>query len=597
MRTRRLVYLVAVLAIGATPCVVAGQQFLRAKLSHDEAFLGEVLTVDVIVSNVGAGVVPKPPKTKLFEIKAALGNPISNNRSVSNINGRRTERVEQIHRFRVRPLKTGRLTLPPFEATYKGRLSRTRKFPIKVTKDTSGALVMCKVITDADHMYVGQSLDMRMEVWIRRFRQGTYEMSARVTWFSFREPAASQLGPFAEAAEEPSYREDTRPDDDGVPREYFVFILDGIVRPTKPGRLDFSDLKFAYKYPVKLVRSMFGMQAERSRELVITPEAPALRIKSLPQEGRPADFNGAVGRYRIRAQAKPTEIPVGDPITLTLTIGGEGLLDRLSAPRLDQVDALTRDFEIWGESLAGEIQGNSKRFTQTIRALREDVTEIPPIPMSYFDPEEEAFKTVLSKAIPLVVKSAEKLTLTELSDAGGTVNRLAPLVERTEGLLANYTDPEVVLVDKSVRLGVLEYGVLLAMPCIYLICWIGRNRIVRLRDDTAYRRRSHAYSAARRQLDGGAGVSPGNARNAILCYVADRCNVPAGGLTRADANAMLAERGVRGELIDTTDQLLESLEDAEFGGGTADSEATDGGLELISQAREMLDLMERCKIQ
>ncbi len=44
-----------------------------------------------------------------------------------------------------------------------------------------------------------------------------------------------------------------------------------------------------------------------------------VKILSLPTEARPASFAGAVGKFEITAEATPTQVAAGDPVTLKVT--------------------------------------------------------------------------------------------------------------------------------------------------------------------------------------------------------------------------------------------------------------------------------------
>ena len=81
---------------------------------------------------------------------------------------------------------------------------------------------------------------------------------------------------------------------------------------------------------------------ERSTEPV------KLVIKPLPVIDRPDDFTGAVGKYTMDVLAKPTKVKVGDPITLTINIRGEGNIQTIGEPLLDSEsmkDFKAYDFE------------------------------------------------------------------------------------------------------------------------------------------------------------------------------------------------------------------------------------------------------------
>ena len=124
-----------------------------------------------------------------------------------------------------------------------------------------------------------------------------------------------------------------------------------------------------------------------------------------------------MGTYRISAEAAPTDVSVGDPITLKIALSGPDYLAETRLPPLGAQPALARDFKIPKERAAGEVSGRSKIFTQTVRPLRPDVREIPPIGLSYFDPAANAYKTVRTEPIPIQVKAARVVTALDAEGA------------------------------------------------------------------------------------------------------------------------------------------------------------------------------------
>jgi len=569
-------------------------QSIQATISSDEAFVGEAVQVQVTVSNMSQAVEPTPPETKDFEITRT--GSVASNSQMQIINGRMKQSVSYTYTFDVRPLRTGRLTLPPFSAQSGGRVYHSQQFPINVVQDTAGNEVICEIKTPAETAYVGQAVTLTLEVWIQKFSQpGIGSLDAQTMWNpALRNMPASSLGVFTGAdADHVKYAERKRLDETGTEQAYIVYVIETTAYPTTPGQFDFGEVAFAYNYPVRIGRDFFNLRLERTRRLRVPAKKPQLVIKALPQEGRPADFNGAIGAYSIRAWAKPTDVPVGDPITLNLEIKGNGPLERLSAPRLDQVAALTHDFEISGESPAGTVEGDRKKFTVTIRALREDVSRIPPIPMSYFNIETGAYDTAWSEPIPITIRPAQRLLLPALPASGEQTGVINPLTETTEGLLANEDRPDLILADQGGSLGAAECIVLVFMPAAYLATWFIQRRAVRFRDDATYRRRTRAYATARKALRDAPASGAAAVRGALIGYVADRCGVPSGGLTRVEAVDLLTARKALAQTVQAIDGLLEKLELVQYSGIAAAEDVT----RAADDAKQLIDTLERTKLK
>jgi hypothetical protein len=580
--------------LGATACAAPAEaQKISARISSDRAVLGEVLTLQVTVSNPQQASTPISPRTDAFDIRLQSLNPHESSQ-VTIVNGRMTKMSSYTYSYQARPLRRGTLVIPPFAFKENGVVHQSTPLTVTVGEDQGGPFVLCEVTSHTPVAYVGEAVTLTLRVRIQRYQQSGYQpLEADSMWTNaLIDTQATSWGVFAEAdLSRPAVRQQRLRDDDGAEKWYYHFTVDYTVEPTASGPFDFGDIEFVYRYPIRLRRAMFGgLSLDRARTIAVRPELPDLLIKPIPLNGRPEGFSGAVGAYQIQTEAKPTEVPVGDPITLTMTITGTGPLERLAAPKLNEISALTHDFEVPGDLPAGEVVGRSKRFVVTLRALREDVAEIPPIPMSYFDPRTERFTTAMSRAIPLAVKPAERLALptTPLSISGGA-QVLAPMFETTEGLLANFRQPDEILTDQAARMGSAAWGAIIAFPLIYLTVFIVQARSARFRDDAALRRRSRAFATARRSLHNGA-QAPGDVRGALIRYVADRANAPAGGLTRDEALRIVRDRCVPQELTDRLDGFLERLELAQYGG---ESKCADG--DLAAAAMEIISALERTR--
>jgi hypothetical protein len=199
------------------------------------------------------------------------------------------------------------------------------------------------------------------------------------------------------------------------------------------------------------------------------------------------------------------------------------------------------------------------------------VNEVPAIPFAYFDPQAEKFVTVRTQPIPLKVKPADKLSMSQIVDAtGGHAPAANRLTESAGGILANYTGMDEVLAQQALTPGPLLWAGLMLPPVAFAASWTVRRRSERMRTDIGFARKRRAYREAMGRLRG-VGVADTSQvaaaiSSAIGNYVADRCNLPAGGMTRSAVVDQLHRRSVKAELITTADQLLAECEAIHFAG-------------------------------
>ena len=151
-------------------------------------------------------------------------------------------------------------------------------------------------------------------------------------------------------------------------------------------------------------RDFFGRPTRR-QHFSLTNEAVAVESVPLPSENVPPGFNGAIGNFTLTVTASPTNIAVGDPVTVTVQITGQGAVDSLTLPPQTGWDHFklyppTSDFQP-ADQLAAS---GTKVFKLTAVPESTDVRELPPFSFSFFDPDAKAYRTLTQPAVPLIVR-------------------------------------------------------------------------------------------------------------------------------------------------------------------------------------------------
>jgi hypothetical protein len=171
---------------------------------------------------------------------------------------------------------------------------------------------------------------------------------------------------------------------------------------------------------------------------------------------------------------------------------------------------------------------------------------------------------------------------------------LTSLTALSEGILANYTDREALLAAQDVRWSWLLLVPVVAGPAVYLLLLGVKVRRARLSSDVALARRRKAWRQAQRGLREAAALPDARelteaVAEAVLGYMADRCNRPDGAITRDEAVMALHEAAVSEDVIGRIDRLLESCELSQYAG------LDHTGAELRDEALSCLKELERCR--
>jgi hypothetical protein len=323
-----------------------------------------------------------------------------------------------------------------------------------------------------------------------------------------------------------------------------------------------------------------GTSKVTAQAFVASSEPLTLGVFDLrSRQDRPQDFSGAVGLFRLSTTVSQTSVPVGAPFTLTLRLEGEGALSASTAPRLDARPEFAERFRVRPEG--DRMNGATREFIYTLRALREDVKEVPAVQMSYYVPSSDHFETTASQPIALQVTPVPAMD-PELPPA--LAGSGSPPADALSLLRDMGRGEELRLARRALPL------VMVAVAAVLLVC-VARRALPRFRHHQASRgaarqRRQHAASV-RRTLRRGA--SPDEVRKAVGEFLRARFHLPPGEATPYETFTHLVRAGVSERLACDCANLLDDCATALYCPGGA---AIDPGA-LASSARALVASLER----
>ncbi len=178
----------------------------------------------------------------------------------------------------------------------------------------------------------------------------------------------------------------------------FSYLLSG----NRPGRfiLGATSLDCVLLLPAAGSSGFFDAPNSQRRQL--KQDGFALTIAPFPLAGRPADFSGAVGDFRLAVAVRPTQLTAGDPVTVTSTISGPGALGTVLCPTM---------------ATDNRFRAYPPRSRRTERAVvceqllipaDGSVRALPPVAFTFFDSVQGAYRTVRRGPFPLRVTAAIK---------------------------------------------------------------------------------------------------------------------------------------------------------------------------------------------
>ena len=306
----------------------------------------------------------------------------------------------------------------------------------------------------------------------------------------------------------------------------------------------------------------------RSRSVLLQSEELQIEVLPLPEQGRPAEFTGAVGRFQLSVEAQPTQVAVGDPVTLRVLIEGEG---NMAAVQPLQVDAAAGvklyDPKVEEEErITNGVYGGRRLFEYILIPEQGGTLNIPPLRFAYFDPHQARYE--LLESDPIAIRSEGSVEEEEVSY--GLSRRDIEAV----GEDIRYIKPDVeVLGTGSMLYSSYWFWTFQgALPLAFFALLVWQRHQRRLQGDVAYARQRRAKGEAGRRLSRAdtlleAGTEAefyGEIRAALLEFVADRLNLAAAGLTIEVCAEVLAARQVEAETIAALRDLLTRCDFARF---------------------------------
>jgi hypothetical protein len=542
----------------------AGAATFTASLDRDTVTLGENATLSLTFQGGSPQQVPEVPSVP--NLRISYGGPLQ---QISWINGETS--ITVTHNFSVTPMQAGEFTIPAITAVVGQARLTSQPLKLKVLKPgapppeaiASGSQVaFLKLVVPKQELYVGESIVGELDLCVR---EGVRHSDPGGLGF----PAESfNLGQLL--------RMEERRVQVGS-AVYRVCPFAFTLKPVKTGKLALGPVtaRVVVQVPSANARRdpFFGRDPfpdfpfggffgnVEQKEIGLATGAVDVDVLPLPTEGRPADFNGAVGNYTLAVSVGPTNVVAGDPVTVRVQLSGRGAVDALTLPDRPEWP----DFKIYPPTAKPVetadrfgLQG-TKTFEQIVVPQSAAVKEVPAISFSYFDPAAKSYRTLTQPAVPLVVRP------------GGAP--AAPSVAAASRVAPDAQTPAQDIVHIKPRLGAVAPSEaawagrlwLDSVPVAAWLCaWVWRRRADALANNPRLRRRRHVAHVVRRgrvELRQLAAAKKSDEFFAVLFrllqeQLGERLALPASSITEAVVEQNLRPRGAPESVLSKVQELF-----------------------------------------
>jgi hypothetical protein len=464
-----------------------------ASLDRDTMMLGESVTLSLTFEGSTPRAIPALPLIPNLQI----GNSVSS-RNINIVNDQMVSTFSKT--FELKPTKTGNYVIPALQVEVDGQILMSQPLKLTVTPpnapppeaiNSGSEVAFMRLSLAKTNFYIGEVTTANIKIYLRDDVQ------------NHSQPQITSLPTDGFSAGKGTYQ-NAYSEQIGN-RVYTVIPASIALTATKTGTARVGPvtgnivvvLPSSNRGGDPFFRQFFNTGEQKQ----VTLATETLNVESLPlpAESVPPNFNGAVGDYTMTVTAGPTNVAVGDPITVRVQISGHGALDALTLP--DQ--PAWRDFKAYPPTQNIKttdqlgIEG-VKTFEQIVTPQNTDVHELPAFSFSFFDPGAKTYRTLTQPPVQLAVHS------------GGTTP--APMIAATKTANSQTPAPQDLLPIKEqsgaltpARPPLLTRPVFLAAQSLPVLAWLAafvwRKRTDSLANNPRLRRQRRVAGLVQSGLD------------------------------------------------------------------------------------------------
>ena len=528
--------------------------------------------------------------------------------SVQIINGKRTESSQTTYSYVLRPVKTGKFTLPKARAVVDGKEIFSKSASVEVLgsgssnssgsagqqgasqgnasqngQATSGQDIFMVLSLDRNNVVVGEPIKAVLKLYQRTNIAG-FEGADFPDFDGF----------WSQETLAPSNIQFARESYDGqiynaaVLREYALV-------PQHSGTIEIDPAELVCLVNVRVSsggNSLFdGFFDEYTTVRKKVASKPVkVRVKPLPS-GAPESFAGGVGVFSVTASLTRDTLVAHEAASLVLTVSGRGNVSLLETPKIN----FPLDVESYDPKVSGNVTSNGLSGTKTyeypfIPRSAGDF-EIGPLLYTYYDVDQQKYLTVDAGTLSLVVERGSDYEGSSVQLSGPVGQKVA---NRGSDIRYIWMKSPDLMNKGDFFLGSDAFWTVAVILCVVaLLLWaVLKNVAARRADVVGMKHRKANKMALKRLRIAGSLLKQdkhsefyAELHNALLGYMSDKLNMPVSELSKDRMSEVLLLNGVQEAYVLELMAILDSCEYARYApsaGSQAMASDYDKAVEVIS---------------
>lgn len=388
--------------------VWAQTQFI-GKASRYSLGLYEEFTLSYTINEQGRNFVEPPELRRFFNV---ISGPSTSMQSYMDNTGVRTSFTIS---FVVQARQQGKFTLGEASIEAGGNKYKAKPITIEVTERKqapadpndpmaiAAKLAYARALISKREVYVGEPLSLQYKLYFKTdIRQ----------WELLNQPDFTNF--YKQQIDEDQRKTNIQQEQVNGEEVNTAVIYKALLMPQKagtykPGNLD---IKLPTGIPTNRVDFWTNRPVMNFVNQVSSHNVGTITVKALPEAGKPDDFTGGVGSFKLEAIVSRKELNANESLTIKYRLSGSGNLKFIEIPELSLPPTL-ETFEPKSNdkiSINEKGMGGSKSVEYLIIPRYAGVYKIPAMSLSYFDLQTKKYKTLKTEEIEIKVLGGPKYT-------------------------------------------------------------------------------------------------------------------------------------------------------------------------------------------
>lgn len=559
---------------------------LIARVNRDKIGISEVLQYTLSVQGASGRIeMPTAPPFEGFDIITT-----QRQQSTQIINGRFSSSLDII--YQLLPKKTGKFEIPPGSFNFNGKEYKSNSVTVEVIQgekkpQQQAPQKMTPTLNPqsrdqgiSENLFFKASVN-KTNVVVNEPILLTYGFYRRLDVYNGSISFPTYSGFWVEDLDsEPELRETVV---DG--KTYLVQEWKKVLFPATTGEFEIGEAK------LQLQTSPFQSPYQ------IKTNVLKINVSAFPEEGKPAGFSGAVGRFKLESEIDKKETDVNEPVTMKIKISGPGNVNSFDditmsfPPDIDVYESTSNSKTYKAETY---VHGD-RTFEYTILARAPGQYEIPAFEFFYYDYKDGKYKSLKTDPVSLKVNGKNGAQVRTMEVVRDSVKVLKREINHIKPVAA---EP---LRKRGMRTALPYVVAAHVIPLLALgIVFATKRRRDKFKSDVALARSTKAKGAATKQLRRARSLLKHGAEKeffselaeAIRKYLADKMNISAEALIVEDAIYILTDKLGDKLPADKIRNCLMICDAARFSSATPGIEdmknAYSTAAEIISELERML---------